>query len=113
MTITSEYAFPTGGEMFDKVGRTTGWTYGFVKKTCVDMNRPDYSGGGFGRILCQDWTSYKRAGGDSGSPVFRWYGNTVRLAGIHWGGITEGGVTYGVMSAMWNIEKDLGALGTF
>jgi hypothetical protein len=113
MTITSEYSFPTGGEMFDKMGRTTGWTYGFVKKTCVDMNRSDYAGGGFGRILCQDWTNYKREGGDSGSPVFRWYGSTVRLAGIHWGGITQGGITYGVLSAMWNIEKDHGALGTF
>jgi hypothetical protein len=113
MTITSEYSYPTGGEMFDKMGRTTGWTYGFVKKTCVDMNKPSYTGGGIGRILCQDWTNYKSDGGDSGSPVFRWYGSTVRLAGIHWGGITEGGTRYAILSAMWNIEKDLGALSTF
>jgi hypothetical protein len=113
MTIIGEYSFPTGGEMFDKMGRTTGWTYGFVKKTCVDMNKPSYTGGGIGRILCQDWTNYKSDGGDSGSPVFRWYGSTVRLAGIHWGGITEGGVRYAILSAMWNIEHDLGALATF
>lgn len=112
MTIIGEYSFPTGGEMFDKMGRTTGWTYGFVKKTCVDLNRPDYTGGGFGRILCTDWANYHRAGGDSGSPVFRWYGSTVRLAGIHWGGINSGGTTYGILSAMWNIEHDLGALTT-
>lgn len=113
LTIIGEYSFPTGGEMFDKVGRTTGWTYGFVKKTCVDMNKPSYTGGGVGRILCQDWTNYKSDSGDSGSPVFRWYGNTVRLAGIHWGGITQGGTRYAILSAMWNIEKDLGALSTF
>lgn len=112
MKIIGEYSFPTGGEMFDKVGRTTGWTYGFVKKTCVDMAKPSYPGG-WGRILCQDWTNYRSDGGDSGSPVFRWYGSTVRLAGIHWGSITTGGNRYALLSAMWNIEKDLGALSTF
>ncbi|MQA92447.1 MAG: hypothetical protein GEU90_19840 [Gemmatimonas sp.] len=111
MTIIGEYSFPTGGEMFDKMGRTTGWTYGFVKKTCVDMSKPSYNA--LGRIICQDWANYNRAGGDSGSPVFRWYGNTVRLAGVHWGGITQSGTTYGILSAMWNIEKDLGGLSTF
>lgn len=113
MTIIGEYSFPTGGEMFDKMGRTTGWTYGFVKKTCVDMNKSSWAGGGTGLILCQDWTNYNSDGGDSGSPVFRWYGSTVRLAGIHWGSITQGGKHYGILSAMWNIEKDLGALTTF
>jgi len=113
MTIIGEYSFPTGGEMFDKMGRTTGWTYGFVKKTCVDMNKTSYAGPGLGRILCNDWTSYHSGSGDSGSPVFRWYGSTVRLAGLHWGSITSGGTRYGIISAMWNIEKDLGALSTF
>jgi hypothetical protein len=99
--------------MFDKMGRTTGWTYGFVKKTCVDMNKTSYAGPGIGRILCNDWSSYHSNNGDSGSPVFRWYGSTVRLAGLHWGGITSGGTRYAIMSAMWNIEADLGALSTF
>jgi hypothetical protein len=112
MTIIGEYSFPTGGEMFDKMGRTTGWTYGFVKKTCVDMAKSSYPGG-WGRIICQDWANYRSDNGDSGSPVFRWYGSTVRLAGIHWGGITQSGTQYALLSAMWNIEKDLGALSTF
>jgi hypothetical protein len=113
MTIIGEYSFPVGGEMFDKMGRTTGWTYGFVKKTCVDMVKSSYAGPGVGIILCQDWANYTSNNGDSGSPVFRWYGNTVRLAGIHWGGITKDGTRYALLSAMWNIEKDLGALSTF
>ncbi|MQA89081.1 MAG: hypothetical protein GEU90_02420 [Gemmatimonas sp.] len=109
MTITGEYPFPIGGEMFDKMGRTTGWTYGFVKKTCVDVNKSEGR-----RLLCQDWIHKMHATfGDSGSPIFRWHGNTVTLAGLLWGGITQGGTPYILMSAMWNIEKDLGALSTF
>ena len=109
MTITGEYSFPKGGEMFDKMGRTTGWTYGFVKKTCVDVNKS-----GNRRVLCQDYIGGMHATfGDSGSPIFRWHGSTVTLAGILWGGINEGGTPYIIMSAMWNIERDLGALGTF
>ena len=109
MTITGEYSFPTGGEMFDKMGRTTGWTYGFVKKTCVDVNKS-----GMRRVLCQDFIGQMHATfGDSGSPIFRWHGNNVTLAGLLWGGTTQDGKDYIIMSAMWNIEKDVGALSTF
>ena len=105
MTITGEYSFPVGGEMFDKMGRTTGWTYGFVTKTCVDVNKS-----GLRRVLCQDFIGQMHADfGDSGSPIFRWHGNTVTLAGLLWGGNGQ----EVVMSAMWNIEKDVGPLGTF
>ena len=50
--------------------------------------------------------------GDSGSPVFNWSGtgNTVRLAGILWGG---SGNNLFVFSPMSGIEKELGALTTF
>ena len=109
MTITGEYSFPKGGEMFDKMGRTTGWTYGFVKKTCVDVNKS-----GMRRVLCQDFIGQMHATfGDSGSPIFRWHGNNVTLAGLLWGGTTQDGKDYIIMSAMWNIEKDVGALSTF
>lgn len=109
MTIIGEHSFPTGGEMMDKMGRTTGWTYGFVKKTCVDVNKQ----GGW-RAICQDWIENMHSGGgDSGSPVFRWYGNTVRLAGILWGGTTQGGKQYTLYSAMWNIRADISGLSTF
>jgi len=109
MKITGEYSFPVGGEMFDKMGRTTGWTYGYVKKTCVDVNKS-----GLRRVLCQDFIQHMHATfGDSGSPIFRWHGSTVTLAGLLWGGTTRDGVDYIIMSAMWNIEKDVGGLSTF
>jgi hypothetical protein len=109
MRITGEYSFPVGGEMFDKMGRTSGWTYGYVAKTCVDVNKS-----GLRRVRCQDYIKSMHAiPGDSGSPIFRWHGNTVTLAGILWGGINEGGTQYTIMSAMWNIERDIGALSTF
>ena len=70
--------------------------------------------GGWRRAGCQDYIKKMHAApGDSGSPIFRWHGNTVTLAGILWGGISEGGTQYIIMSAMWNIEKDIGALSTF
>jgi len=113
MTIIGELGYPTVGLMLDKMGRTAGWTYGFVGKTCVDMNKTSWAGGGTGRILCQDFATYRSDPGDSGSPVFRWYGNTVRLAGLNWGTLTSDGTRYGLMSAMWNIEHDLGPLTTY
>jgi hypothetical protein len=60
---------------FDKMGRTTGWTFGFVGKTCVDVNK-----GGWRRARCQDYI--RKMHGDSGSPIFRSHGNVVTLAGI-------------------------------
>jgi hypothetical protein len=109
MRITGELSFPKVGDELDKIGRTTGWTYGSVKKTCVDVNKP-----GLVRMRCQDfrWKTHSN-GGDSGSPVFRWHGNTVTLAGIHWGRITQGGTEYRIMSAMWNVRADLGPMNTF
>lgn len=109
MRITGEYSYPTVGVMMDKMGRTTGWTYGYVAKTCVDHNKQ----GGW-RAICQDWVEHMHAaGGDSGSPMFRWHGNTVTLAGILWGGHTQGGKHHTLFSAMWNIRSDVGSLSTF
>lgn len=102
MTVTGEYSFPTGGEMFDKMGATTGWTWGNVAKTCVDHNR--YGGW---KAICQDWVKDMHADfGDAGAPVFRWYGSTVMLAGILWGKAYGSGEEYAVIGAMWNIKQD-------
>lgn len=100
MRITGKRAFPRRGDMVDKVGRTSGWTYGFVTRTCVDSNV------GGRRVLCQDYATYTSQGGDSGSPVFVWHGDTVTLQGINWG--SNG--SEAVFSSMWNIEADLGWL---
>ena len=96
------------GQTLNKIGRTTGWTFGKVVATCV-ATKVDLSD-----IiqLCQTKVKAGVNGGDSGSPVFAWTSgsSTVRLAGILWGGMDT---TEFVFSPMSGIEKELGALTTF
>lgn len=101
MQITGESAFPAVGDYLDKIGRTTGWTYGNVQQTCSDVAMADGR-----RVLCTDFVNMGVYYGDSGSPVFIWQGNTVTLAGILWGMNSQSAL----ISAMWNIEYDLGDL---
>lgn len=104
--IVDEIPFPLGGEMLDKVGRTTGWTRGPVIATCVDTG---VSGTNIA-MICQDFVGAAVGGGDSGSPVFQQIGDSkyANLYGILWGG---GGDLY-VFSAMENIHIELGAFQT-
>lgn len=91
------------GKPLNKIGRTTGWTFGNVIATCVDVNvaATDFS------QLCQDVVQAGVNSGDSGSPVFSWTkGNNVKLVGILWGGNT----TVFVLSPLANVERELGAL---
>ena len=111
--IVSETAAPISGTILDKVGRTTGWTFGQVIGTCENTNvlNTDIT------LLCQNRVS-RTSGtnkisdfGDSGSPVFRWPGsNDVSLYGILWGG---NGDDQFVFSSMGRIEQELGSLTTF
>ena len=113
--ITSERTFPVSGEYLDKVGLTTGWTFGIVTETCVDVRvSQDIT------LLCQDvvskpsWVNTTRpisSKGDSGAPVFRWLGNNVVLYGILWGSRNDNGEQF-IFSAMTNIEHELGSLQT-
>ena len=112
MRITGEVSYPKVGEYLDKVGRTTGWRFGKVSATCVNIN---VNGTNITQ-LCQD--TVKRIGGsaivgsgDSGSPVFKWLGSTVKLYGVLWG--QNGSGTEFTFSAMQNIEYELGALKTY
>lgn len=99
---------PVSGEMVDKVGRTTGWTYGFVNRTC--FRTPSGNGqGGIARangrpvlLECQYRASYTSSGGDSGSPVFHWHGDEVTLLGIHWGSGPGGAI----FSPFGGIQRD-------
>lgn len=108
-----ERAAPLVGEELDKVGRTTGWTFGKVIGTCVNTNVADTDI----TLLCQSWVESTDgreivAGGDSGSPVFAWRpSGEVVLGGILWGSNDPG--TAFVFSAMSNVEQELGALATF
>ena len=99
------------GEIVNKVGRTTGWTYGPVIQTCLNS----VVLGTVPAIVqrCQDRVRADVAGGDSGSPVFRRLGSgsNVRLSGILWGGSVSGQVTF-VFSPLGNVRSELGNFTT-
>jgi hypothetical protein len=108
LTVNGERANSLVGQTVNKIGRTTGWTFGKIVATCVATN---VSGSDITQ-LCQTFVNAGVDAGDSGSPVFAWSSgsSTVRLAGILWGG---SGTTQFVFSPMSGIEKELGALTTF
>ena len=91
------------GWTVDKIGRSTGWTYGTVEKTCEDV------------ILdllihkCQTIATYGHEVGDSGSPVFIWQDSTVQLVGVHAG---HDGEDMAMFSTIGNIEAEFGAIET-
>jgi hypothetical protein len=105
--ITAQVQYPLGGEVLERVGKTTGWHRGTVTDTCVDM--PSGQDVGTVWLLCQDRVSATVATGDSGGPVFRLTGsNSATLYGIVWGG----GSSYYNFSSINNIEVGDG-FGTY
>lgn len=94
------------GTIVNKVGRTTGWTSGAITNTCVN------TGVQGSRIvqLCQTFVSARVGGGDSGSDVFQGTGTGVKLAGVLWGGNSNG--TQFVFSPFANVTRELGPLTT-
>jgi hypothetical protein len=110
-TIKREQARGVVGEVANKVGRTTGWTFGTTTETCVDV----IALGTTHMRLCQEVVAAVVDGGDSGSPVFRRNGadSNVTLLGVLWGGSTDDANPEFVYSPMFGIERELGALRTF
>lgn len=104
MRVAGESAYPVAGEVLDKVGAETGWTFGAVAATCVHVNVD----GTDVTLLCQDVVDAAAEGGDSGAPVFAWRGGEATLAGVLWGG--TGKRFY--FSSMGNVEAELGPLTT-
>lgn len=70
-TITGENVDPIMGDLVQKVGLTTGWTYGTVYQTCVDINYETAGSSVKRRVWCYDRADLGVQPGDSGSPVFR------------------------------------------
>ena len=109
--ITAERANPVAGAQANKIGRTTGWTFGQINATCVAVNVSETNI----TQLCQSLVSAGVGPGDSGSPVFSWpgTGGNITLLGILWGGSSDG--TLFAFSPMSGIERsgELGALKTF
>lgn len=108
-TITSNATSSsfTVGSTVNKVGRTTGWSKGKVIATCVAVN----VGGSNVTQLCQTVVNAKVGAGDSGSDVFSvTSGSNVKLAGVLWGGSSDG--TQFVFSPFANVTGELGSLTT-
>lgn len=114
LSIVGETSEWIDGSELDKIGRTTGWTYGQVNGTCQNINVADTNI----TLFCQyrvnripGHTQTMSDNGDSGSPVFRYLGSTVILSGVLWGGTDDGSLF--VFSPMNQIEQELGSLTTF
>jgi hypothetical protein len=110
--ITKEQKRSIIGDEANKVGRTTGWTFGPVIETCINT----LVLGTVPPIIqrCQDRVRADVAGGDSGSPVFGRITprGDVRLFGILWGGsVADEEVTF-VFSPMAGIHRELGDFKT-
>lgn len=114
-TITDdrdEADFVTGIPV-EKVGRTTGWTYGEIVDDCATIVFDDddltYPGGY--SYLCQKLTNYHALGGDSGSPVFTIENSSsgnVIINGVHWGRLI-GGDQERIFSPIYGVYNDLEA----
>lgn len=96
---------PLVGQYFEKVGRTTGWTYGPIDQTCTTV-RDDSSGRYF---VCQYTVSAGVDAGDSGSPVFTWDGAQNPIGGLLWGGDPVH-KDYFVFSHYSSINTELGTM---
>jgi hypothetical protein len=95
------------GQTVNKIGVTSGWTYGPIVATCADIGIT----GSTYALLCQNIVRAGSDHGDSGSPVFSWTnGSSVKLLGILWGGGVSNGVQVFAYSPLDNIEQELGAL---
>jgi hypothetical protein len=95
------------GQTVNKIGVTTGWTYGPITATCAAIGVTGTTNG----LLCQNLVRAGTDHGDSGSPVFSWTsGSNVKLLGILWGGGTLDGQQIFVYSPIANIQQELGAL---
>jgi hypothetical protein len=108
LTVGGTFSITSQGDVtsgtVNKVGRTTGWTQGNITATCAHTN----VSGSKVHLRCQTFVAAGVAGGDSGSPVFQiTSGDNVKLAGILWGGASDGSMfVYSPISA---IQTELGS----
>ena len=105
-TVSGEWLWPVAGRYYQKMGITSGWTYGGIQATCSTVK----SGGM--HITCAYKINTRTEKGDSGSPVFEWpdaSSDRVNLAGMMFARSSNGKGWFNPMGA---IEDDLGPLGT-
>ena len=106
--IVGQKPHPDLGDIVDKVGRTTGWTFGVVNHiawTATIDGYPSIRLLGQVRVENYSWNTPFAQPGDSGSPVFIWTGSSaVHSTGMLWG-ITDGGET-AFFSSLHGIQSD-------
>lgn len=102
INLTGGEATVVNGATVDKVGRSSGWTYGNVNQTCTDITELGVT------IHCTYRAGLYCAGGDSGSPIF-WYDGAD--GGVFFG-MLFGGCSAGQMyfSSYSDITTDLGSM---
>lgn len=111
LTIIAKGSFPDANMILDKIGIATGWTYGYVAQTCVNLRPNELSEGAIVVLRCQDLLEATANAGDSGAPVFQWGDTGVTLYGIVSARRENGqGLS---MSAMTNIENELTTLTVY
>lgn len=97
-----------------KIGKSSGWTAGYLNRTCVNVAQ---SQGGVPTnriLLCQHVVRAGQAEGDSGAPVFsvdniNWPASQweARAFGILWGGQGTGSASEFFFSDLTGIEADM------
>lgn len=97
--------YPYAGQWLNKMGRTTGWTYGSVFGACANFAVPDTTGLW---LMCQYSVNGNTDNGDSGSPYFELDANdNALLEGMLFAGALDH--SYGVLSPIGGIWFDLGS----
>jgi hypothetical protein len=89
------------GTKVEKVGRTTGWTTGYVTRSCVTVFSDI-------RYECQGFASLWSDSGDSGAPVFVLSADGARagLHGLAWAMVGDGSTREAIYSLLFGIERD-------
>lgn len=112
--IVGTYYYPVVGEVVEKIGYFSGWTWGGVREgaeplnTCVRLPRSDPSVTNL-TYLCQAVVDSRARPGDSGGPVFVWLGgNDVNVIGTVLGGDPNDPSVHYVFSPFGGILNDLG-----
>lgn len=83
--IYSEELWPLENDVVEKIGITTGWTYGEVDKTCETTPAE-----GGRHLLCQYSAIMGGDEGDSGSGIFMNYsGDWMDIVGQYWGQLAD------------------------
>lgn len=115
-TVTGETGAPYQGQVLDKVGQSTGWTFGQVTADkCIDVRVSDDPRTGRSRyIRCAARLDAGGNTGDSGAPVFSissFSPGRVALAGLVFRGPASG--AYLLFSPIGGIRRDLNARGIY